>query len=102
AFDPAAPEPPVAGPPGPTWLGKAILFARETLTFPEDGPWLPALRCPPPAWEAPAFADIPVAGARIHAGRPVLTFFAHGDSEAACLVRLREIAADLDSRLFGG
>jgi predicted ATP-grasp superfamily ATP-dependent carboligase len=101
AFDPAAPDPPGPGAsPGP-WHGKAILFARQALTFPEDGPWLSALRNPPPLWEAPGFADIPPAGQRIEAGRPVLTIFAQGESEAGCLARLREIAADLDCRLFG-
>jgi uncharacterized protein len=101
AFDPAAPDPPAPGASAGPWLGKAILFARQALTFPEDGPWLSALRTTPPPWEAPAFADIPPAGQRIEAGRPVLTFFAQGESEAGCLARLREIAADLDCRLFG-
>jgi uncharacterized protein len=101
AFDPAAPDPPVRGAGAGPWLGKAILFALRALTFPEDGPWLSALRNPPPLWEVPGFADIPTAGQRIEAGKPVLTFFAQGDTEAGCLARLREIAADLDCRLFG-
>jgi hypothetical protein len=45
---------------------------------------------------------IPAPGERIPAGKPVLTFFARGDSAAACEERLREIAADLDRRLHGG
>ena len=101
AFDPAAPDPPAAGAGAGPLLGKAILFARQPLTFPDDGPWVPTLRTPPPVSEPPAFADIPPAGQTIQAGRPVLTFFAPGESEAGCLARLREIAADLDCRLFG-
>jgi predicted ATP-grasp superfamily ATP-dependent carboligase len=101
-FDAAAPPPPEpeAGLSGS--LGKAILFARKTVSFPDDGPWLSVLRAPPPLWQPPLFADIPPAGERIEAGRPILTFFARASSEAGCLARLKEIAADLDSRLFGG
>jgi predicted ATP-grasp superfamily ATP-dependent carboligase len=101
AFDRAAPDPLTVEPRAGPWLGKAILFAPQALTFPEDGPWLAAVRAPGPLWEPPGFADVPPAGQCIQAGRPVLTFFAQGESEAACLARLREIAADLDCRLFG-
>jgi predicted ATP-grasp superfamily ATP-dependent carboligase len=102
-FDPAAPEPAEPAPADPgTWLGKAILFAPRAIAFPADGPWRAALDAPPPLREAPAFADVPPAGQRIAAGRPVLTFFARAATEADCLARLRATAADLDSRLFGG
>jgi predicted ATP-grasp superfamily ATP-dependent carboligase len=99
-FDPAAPSAP-ASPGNGRFLGKAILFAREALTFPEDGPWTSVLRTPGPVEEAPAFADIPAAGQSIEAGRPVLTCFAWGHSVRDCRDALQQIAADLDRRLFG-
>jgi predicted ATP-grasp superfamily ATP-dependent carboligase len=49
----------------------------------------------------PAFADIPAAGQPIKAGRPILTFFARGDTPASCQDALRQIARDLDRWLFG-
>jgi predicted ATP-grasp superfamily ATP-dependent carboligase len=70
------------------------------LTFPNDGPWDPMLRSPAPFAELPAFADIPRAGDRIEAGRPILTFFARAESEPACRAALRETAAHLDRWLF--
>lgn len=81
-------------------IGKAILFARGDLHFPADGPWMTELRSPKPVEELPAFADIPAAGERIEAGKPVLTLFAAADSVAACEDALRQIAADLDRWLF--
>jgi hypothetical protein len=82
-------------------VGKAILFAREALVFPNEGPWTAVLREPPPITAVPAFADIPPAGQRIEKGRPVLTFFAEGATPDECLQQLRQIAQDLDRRLFG-
>jgi predicted ATP-grasp superfamily ATP-dependent carboligase len=108
AFDPDASPlsvPPITAAEGV--VGKAILFARAPLTFPEQGPWMQVLRQLAGAasathcWEPPAFADIPQAGQRIEAGRPILTFFARAASEASCIEALRLIAADLDRRLFG-
>jgi uncharacterized protein len=81
-------------------IGKAILFARDDLHFPAEGPWMAELRSPKPLHEPPAFADIPACGERIEAGKPVLTFFAAADSTAACEDALRQIAADLDRWLF--
>ncbi len=81
-------------------IGKAILFARNDLHFPAEGPWMAELRSPKPLQELPGFADIPAAGERIEAGKPVLTFFAAADSPAACEDALRQIAADLDRWLF--
>jgi predicted ATP-grasp superfamily ATP-dependent carboligase len=80
------------------FVGKAILFARASLTFPADGPWQSPGTDP---WQLPELADIPPAGQCIEVGRPVLTFFAHGDSPADCRGRLQQIAADLDRRIFG-
>jgi predicted ATP-grasp superfamily ATP-dependent carboligase len=81
-------------------VGKAILFARDDLHFPAVGPWLAELRSPKPVQELPSFADIPAAGERIEAGKPILTFFAAADSPSACEDVLRQIAVDLDRWLF--
>ncbi len=96
--------PPLVPPPAPVLrhVGKAILFARRDLVFPADGPWMAELRSPTPLEELPSFADIPSPDEPIPAGKPLLTFFAKGDSAAACEERLREVAADLDRRLHGG
>jgi len=100
-FDPAAPAPaPAATASGV--VGKAVLFARAPVVFPEDGPWLATLHSPLPVEEMPDFADIPPAGQRIEAGRPVLTFFARAADVTACLEALRRGAADLDAQLSGG
>jgi predicted ATP-grasp superfamily ATP-dependent carboligase len=89
------------GTPGGTGcVGKAILFAPRTFSFPADGPWVSVLRAPPSPAELPAYADIPAAGERIRAGRPVLTVFVRADSPAACEAKLREVAGDLDRWLF--
>jgi predicted ATP-grasp superfamily ATP-dependent carboligase len=90
------------------FVGKGILFARVPLVFPREGPWISTLeqiRTRPTAAELqqpPAFADIPSAGQRIAAGRPILTFFVRGETAATCLENLRQIAADLDRRLANG
>jgi predicted ATP-grasp superfamily ATP-dependent carboligase len=81
-------------------VGKAILFARDDLVVPRDGPWISEPRSPTSVLEMPAFADIPAAGERIPAGRPVLTFFAAASSASACEDALCDIAADLDRWLF--
>jgi hypothetical protein len=76
------------------------------VVFPSDGPWRAALEEMPERligdrlWQAPAFADIPMAGQIIAASRPVLTFFAAGDSLEACRYTLRQMAADLDPWLW--
>jgi predicted ATP-grasp superfamily ATP-dependent carboligase len=81
-------------------IGKVILFARDDLHFPAEGPWMTELRSPRPVHELPSFADIPAAGERIEAGKPILTFFASADSLSACEDMLRQIAVDLDRWLF--
>jgi predicted ATP-grasp superfamily ATP-dependent carboligase len=58
------------------------------------------LRSPTPVREMPAFADLPAAGERIEAGRPILTFFARAGSPSACKDALRGIAEDLDRWLY--
>jgi predicted ATP-grasp superfamily ATP-dependent carboligase len=81
-------------------VGKAILFARAPLVFPNEGPWSDALRSPASIEAMPAFADIPHAGEHIDRRRPILTFFARAESAGACLDQLKAIAADLDRWLF--
>ncbi len=95
--------PPPAEPVG--YFGKAILFARTGIVFPGDGPWtstlesLRSLAAEQAGEQPPAFADIPSAGQRIEAGRPVLTLFARAGSVAGCWEELGKIASDLDRRL---
>jgi uncharacterized protein len=91
---------PVSGQVADRVIGKAILFARQPLTFPADGPWMQTLRQPGDVWDLPAFADIPHAGQSIEAGRPILTFFARADSLSVCREELQRIAADLDRWLY--
>jgi predicted ATP-grasp superfamily ATP-dependent carboligase len=99
-FEAGAAAPPAPGEAAGV-VGKAILFARAALRFPERGPWS--------AWVAPsggpvvlpAFADIPPAGTVIEAGRAILTLFGRARTADECLAELRQTAADLDRRLFG-
>ena len=80
--------------------GKAILFARKTLTFPEIGPWQAALQ-EGVDLDQVEYADIPHAGEEIEQGRPVLTLFASSASVSGCLGKLQEKAQALDRRLWG-
>ncbi len=101
-FDPSAALTGDFVPPArPSLLGKAILFAREALTFPSDGPWLATLQQPAPLTAPPAFADIPPPDQRIEKGRPVLTFFVVGKSPGEVMAQLTQTAADLDRQLLG-
>jgi uncharacterized protein len=88
--------PPSAG----SLIGKAILYARASLRFPRDGPWLATLMRAHPLAEAPDFADIPHAGQAIERGRPILTFFGRGATVADCTDALRATASDLDRWLY--
>jgi predicted ATP-grasp superfamily ATP-dependent carboligase len=98
-FDAAAPRPLLPAGIGDC-VGKAILLARRDVVFPGDGPWEVGLGTASPD-KMPAFADVPVRGERIMAGRPVLTFFAQGGTAEECESALRAVALDLDRRLFG-
>jgi predicted ATP-grasp superfamily ATP-dependent carboligase len=84
----------------PIIIGKAILFSRAFLTFPQEGPWSQALAERTDFWAKPAFADIPMAGQPIPAHQPILTLFARDDSIAGCKIQLQQLAADLDRLLF--
>jgi predicted ATP-grasp superfamily ATP-dependent carboligase len=101
AFDPGAETLPSPAQPRGRVVGKAILFARQSLTFPGAGPWMTELRRPGDVWDMPAFADIPHAGEPIEARKPILTFFAGADSVAQCLEALKRVAVDLERWLFG-
>jgi predicted ATP-grasp superfamily ATP-dependent carboligase len=92
-FDPVAPPPEYRPALDGEVIGKAVLFARAPLIFPDEGPWQASLTEVADAWALPEFADIPTAGERIAAGRPVLTIFSHAPSEAESRERLRQIAA---------
>jgi predicted ATP-grasp superfamily ATP-dependent carboligase len=93
------PEPLPVGP-AAALVGKAILFARQSLSFPADGPWARVLTHPVSLDDLPAFADLPHAGQQINAGSPILTLFTRGPSVQSCQESLREIARDLDRCLF--
>jgi uncharacterized protein len=79
-------------------IGKAILFARDNLTMPADGPWSSA--CDQPWDELRSFADIPHAGQAIDRGQPVMTVFGRADSIAGCLDALEAKAQDLNCFLL--
>jgi predicted ATP-grasp superfamily ATP-dependent carboligase len=74
------------------FVGKAILFAHESLVFP-DGPWLTSL-------DMPAFADIPAVGERIEAGRPVFTLLVRGATMDECSDRLHQRVAEVERMLW--
>jgi predicted ATP-grasp superfamily ATP-dependent carboligase len=81
-------------------VGKAVWYAPRALAVPAEGPWDRMLRGAIAVGTPPPFADIPPAGERIAAQRPVMTAFAVGESVADCERRLRAAAADLDARLL--
>jgi predicted ATP-grasp superfamily ATP-dependent carboligase len=93
AFDPGAPMPPRSPEPS-AWWGKAVLFAPADLIFPGDFGRLPG------AADPHEFADIPQPGDKIGKGRPVLTFFARGQSASACEDGLRLRAGELSRRFW--
>jgi predicted ATP-grasp superfamily ATP-dependent carboligase len=99
AFDASSP-PPKPGVPRSCMVGKAILFARKSLTVPISGPWDAELRDRRAVTEIPAFADIPPGGQAVPLAAPVLTCFAEGSTSEKCLGKLREMAADLDRWLY--
>jgi predicted ATP-grasp superfamily ATP-dependent carboligase len=76
----------------PPLTGKAILYARADVAFPAIGPWSHAID----------FADLPHPGDVIEAGRPILTIFADGADEVACLSALRGRAAEVEACLYAG
>jgi predicted ATP-grasp superfamily ATP-dependent carboligase len=85
---------------GQRLVGKAILFAKSALEFPEEGPWTNSLTHARSVEEMPDFADIPNVRQVIETGRPILTFFSQSESVHGCLDRLKQIARDLDHCLW--
>jgi predicted ATP-grasp superfamily ATP-dependent carboligase len=81
-------------------VGKAILFARQPVTFPEAGPWSEMLHSPIDPISMPPFADLPSAGEHIETGRPILTFFTQGDTGDKCQARLQQMAVELERALY--
>ena len=70
------------------------------IPIPTDAPWRESLTARS-IDEMPPFADLPVHGERIAAGRPILTLFARAKTMEACELELRRIAGDLDRWLHG-
>jgi predicted ATP-grasp superfamily ATP-dependent carboligase len=99
AFDSGMPKPPSPSH-EKSIVGKAILFAKDRLKFPGEGPWTRSLMHPKSIDEMPDFADIPSSSQTIEAGRPVLTFFSRSVSVSGCLDNLKQIAQDLDQCLW--
>jgi predicted ATP-grasp superfamily ATP-dependent carboligase len=95
AFEPGSVPALGANAPVSPVVGKAILFARSPLRFPEDGPWRAD-----GADDMPPFADVPDAGTLVAAGRPVLTLLCRAPTEQRCVAELLRRASDLDRRLF--
>jgi predicted ATP-grasp superfamily ATP-dependent carboligase len=58
--------------------GKAVVFARHGATVGDTRTWC----------ADPTVADVPRPGTRVHAGQPVCTVFATGDSSEACYAAL--------------
>ncbi|MFO0822130.1 MAG: ATP-grasp domain-containing protein [Gemmataceae bacterium] len=81
-------------------VGKAIYFAPHDITFPDAGPWDADLATPFDPWRLPNFADIPAAGALLHAGQPVITMFEKTATVEGCREKLQSRALELD-HLFG-
>jgi predicted ATP-grasp superfamily ATP-dependent carboligase len=67
-------------------VGKAILFAPETVVFPHEGAW----RSSPIS--LPAFADVPAAGEVIPAGRPIFTLLVRDVDPVKCVENLQRRA----------
>jgi predicted ATP-grasp superfamily ATP-dependent carboligase len=84
----------------PRILGKAILFARAPLNFPEEGPWRQDLSPKEDFWAMPTYSDIPDPGQAIPARQPIMTVWARDQTPAGCLNQLQRLAGDLDRLLY--
>ncbi len=77
-------------------VGKGVLFAPRRLAVTED-----LLSCAATSpFEVPAAADLPLPGARIDEGRPVLTVYARGATEEECRHELESSASRFERRLL--
>jgi len=79
-------------------VGKAILFARNDLVMPKDGPWRESFD--QSVGELREFADIPHPGCVIKKGSPIVSVFARAKSAEACDDALKQRVAKLDRWLF--
>jgi len=79
-------------------VGKAIVFARHKIRFPELGPWDRCLQ--EPAEVLKGFADVPAPGTAIETGWPILTLFYQARDMESCWAGLRESANALDRLLY--
>ena len=71
-------------------VGKAIVFAKRDVVIGDSRSWIDAGIC-----------DVPHAGERIDAGRPVCTVFASGRDAAICYVELVRRATEVYATLAG-
>jgi uncharacterized protein len=78
-----------------TAVGKAIVFARRDVVVGETRAWLGSST----TGERPPVRDVPRAGERISAGKPVCTVFAAGRDAAECYTGLTRRAAWVYSQL---
>ena len=69
-------------------IGKAILYARQRLVMPADGPWTASFDQPATGFRE--FADISHPGELIDQGQPVMSLFAQADTAANCVVELQQ------------
>jgi predicted ATP-grasp superfamily ATP-dependent carboligase len=83
---PRARVPPQEGP----VCGKAILYAKDRITFPG---------LPPSEYPGARFADVPCQGEEIEAGWPILTLLAWAESIDACGIALLKHAEAMQSLL---
>jgi predicted ATP-grasp superfamily ATP-dependent carboligase len=84
------------------YVGKAILYGRAPLRFPDNGPWLESLNTDVENRQMRDYADIPASGETIEKGHPILTILVSGYAAEDVLEKLRDRAGDLDHLLFNG
>jgi predicted ATP-grasp superfamily ATP-dependent carboligase len=79
-------------------LGKAILFASESIEVPDLSASLQEPLDSTGRWPIPRVADVPQVGTHFTAGQPICTVFALDQSVDACRRRLIEAAGTLYSQ----
>lgn len=90
--------PPVTGD-RPHFVGKAIYYASEAMTLPDDGPWNDELRKPFDPWRLPMYADLSPPGTLFQPGDPVMTTLVDGKNPGECLEKLQLSVEEL-RRIF--
>ena len=76
-------------------VGKAILFAPESIEVPDLSAWLQEPLDRAGRWPVPRIADVPHAGTHFNAGQPICTVFALHQSVDGCHRALTEAAGTL-------